>query len=226
MKETNKTLKFAKTREVKSPEKAHATDAGYDFYVPTNLNITDFTKNAVIYKNEFLVSKELFSPSFLVKNKVDNRELWIRFRLNENNNIVYYNLNKFMKEIDQKWNNWIEDKNTYVISIDMQPGDKILIPSGIHVDLPSDIFLDAQNKSGIASKRGLVIGAATIDSGYQGEIHINLINVSNTICIINANDKIVQFLPHVCPNMNTTEEFSITDLYKETVINQTTNTRR
>ena len=49
-----------------------------------------------------------------------------------------------------------------------------------------------QNKSGVATKKGLVLGANTIDSDYQGEIHISLINTSNHIIAIREDEKITQ----------------------------------
>jgi len=53
-------------------------------------------------------------------------------------------------------------------------------------------MLQYHNKSGIASKRGLMVGANTVDIGYQGECHLNLYNVSNHVAEISAGDKICQ----------------------------------
>ena len=207
-------LEFAKIRQVKSPQKSYDA-AGWDFYVPENLNITDFTKNFGIYSNENLVRKQdAQSPAFLIKNKNDNRELWIKFKKDDKGNIVYINCNSGLQIIPE-WNKWIEDKNTVVMSIDLAFGEKILIPSGIHVNLPKNVYLKVENKSGVASKRGLIFGADVIDQDYQGEMHINLINVCNNISIINAGDKIVQMLALFQPIMRETKEYSsIDELYK------------
>lgn len=156
------------------------------------------------------------SPSFLLKNKNDNRELWIKFYKNEKDQICYFNCNSGLTIIPE-WNKWIEDPNTVVKSIDLEFGEKILIPSGIHVKLPKNIYLKVENKSGVASKRGLIFGADVIDQDYQGEMHINLINVCNNIAIINAGDKIVQMLPMFQPIMSKTKEYSsLEELYKNT----------
>ena len=77
-------------------------------------------------------------------------------------------------------------------SFRLKPHQSILIPSGIKVKVPEGYMLQYHNKSGIASKRHLLIGASTVDIGYEGECHINLHNVSNKEQIINAGDKIVQ----------------------------------
>ena len=51
---------------------------------------------------------------------------------------------------------------------------------------------DFRPKSGVASKKHLLVGANTVDIGYSGECHVNLHNVSDREQIINAGDKIVQ----------------------------------
>ena len=149
-------LEVAKGRNVKTPQKSYDA-AGWDFYVPENLNITDFTKNVGIYVNENLVKKQdIRSPKFLLKNKNDQRELWIQFYKDSNGSIKYINCNSGLTIIEE-WNHWIENKDTVVASIDLEFGEKILIPSGIHVNLPKNVYLKVENKSGIASKRGLIL---------------------------------------------------------------------
>ena len=74
----------------------------------------------------------------------------------------------------------------------LKPGQSVLIPSGIKVRVPEGYMLQYTNKSGIASKRGLLVGANVVDIGYEGECHINVYNVSDHDTIISAGDKIVQ----------------------------------
>jgi dUTP pyrophosphatase len=54
--------------------------------------------------------------------------------------------------------------------------------------------LDANNKSGVATKYRLVVGAKVVDADYQGEVHLNLINTSNETVTIRSGQKIVQFI--------------------------------
>ncbi len=208
-------LNFAKVRAVKSPCKSYEA-AGWDFYVPENLNIKDFTKNIGIYVNDNLVKKtDVKSPSFLLKNLDDGRELWIKFyQDNATKEIKYFNCNSGMTIISE-WNAWIENPRTIVKSIDLDTNEKILIPSGIHVNLPKNVFLKVENKSGVASKRGLTFLADVIDQDYEGEMHINLINVGNNTAIINAGDKIVQMIALFQPVMKEAVEFeSLEKLYE------------
>jgi dUTP pyrophosphatase len=55
-------------------------------------------------------------------------------------------------------------------------------------------MLVAFNKSGVATKRNLTVGACVVDEDYQGEIHIHLTNVGTETQEIKAGEKIVQFL--------------------------------
>lgn len=80
------------------------------------------------------------------------------------------------------------------IDVALMSGEDILIPSGIKMNLPEGKVLISFNKSGISTKKKLIIGACVIDSDYQGEIHIHLINYSNTVAKIQAGDKIAQFI--------------------------------
>lgn len=86
-------MKFSKVREVKSPCRAHDTDAGIDFFIPE-----DF------------------------------------------------------------------------VSTKMKVGDSVLIPSGIKVNVPKGYMLTAFNKSGVATKKGLSVGACVVD---ESEIETN-----------------------------------------------------
>lgn len=56
-------------------------------------------------------------------------------------------------------------------------GQQVNIPSGIKVKVPDGYELKIDNKSGIALKRGLLVGACIIDPGYRGEIHLNFFKV-------------------------------------------------
>ena len=74
------------------------------------------------------------------------------------------------------------------------PGKSILIPSGIKANIPEGFAFIAHNKSGVATKKNLHVGASVVDEDYQGEIHIHLTNVGTEEIELNPGDKIVQFL--------------------------------
>lgn len=97
------------------------------------------------------------------------------------------------------------------IRLCMLPGDDVLIPSGIKVEVPHGYALIAHNRSSMAtstramkyaglkgnpnSTRGcVVVGACVVDEDYQGEIYIHLINVGRCAETIIAGMKVVQLV--------------------------------
>lgn len=80
------------------------------------------------------------------------------------------------------------------IDICLKPGDSVVIPSGIKVEVPKGYALIGFNKSGIAVKRHLYVGACVIDEDYQGEVHLHLINTSAEVQSIMPGEKLVQGL--------------------------------
>ena len=82
----------------------------------------------------------------------------------------------------------------------LEPGASVKIPAGIKVEVPVGYALIFFNKSGVAAKKSLIVGACVIDSGYAGEVHINMINAGQEDQVIQAGDKIVQgiLIPVIC----------------------------
>lgn len=133
------TVKFLKTRDVKSPVRGTGEAAGIDFFVPN------------------------FTPDFLV------------------------DLIKKNPGIECS----ILDGNLHMC---IKPQHRVLIPSGIHTYLTPGTALVAANKSGIATKKGLVFAAQVVDSDYSGEVHIGVINTSDTPVVVSCGDKLIQFI--------------------------------
>jgi len=79
-------------------------------------------------------------------------------------------------------------------SIILNPGESAFIPAGIKARVPHGYALVAMNKSGIAAKKSLMVGACVIDEDYTGEIHIDLKNVGIESQAIHPGDKITQVL--------------------------------
>ena len=72
------------------------------------------------------------------------------------------------------------------------PFGSSVIPTGLKIEVPEGYMLEIKNKSGIASKRGLLVGACVVDRGYTGEIFVNLHNVTHRNQTIHAGQKIAQ----------------------------------
>tara|TARA_Y100000034_G_scaffold134707_1_gene203924 strand:+ start:2558 stop:3034 length:477 start_codon:yes stop_codon:yes gene_type:complete len=72
------------------------------------------------------------------------------------------------------------------------PGASCLVPTGIRVGVPAGHMLEVKNKSGIAHKEKLLVGACVIDPGYTGEVYVNLHNIGGTTRAIIPGQKIAQ----------------------------------
>jgi len=71
-------------------------------------------------------------------------------------------------------------------------GQSEIIPTGLKFGVPHGYMLEVKNRSGMAAKRSLLVGACVIDSGYDGEVFVNLHNVGNDIQAIKPGERIAQ----------------------------------
>ena len=97
----------------------------------------------------------------------------------------------------------------------VQPNERFFIPSGIKANVPEGYALIAMNKSGVALKKGLLVGACVVDSDYQGEIHLHLVNTSRKEVTIEPGEKLTQFLL-IPVNHCAVNEVSEEDLFEDT----------
>tara|TARA_R100000664_G_scaffold19150_1_gene28274 strand:- start:575 stop:1042 length:468 start_codon:yes stop_codon:yes gene_type:complete len=74
----------------------------------------------------------------------------------------------------------------------VEPRESVLLPTGIRVEVPYGYMLEVKNKSGVASKRQLVVGACVVDPGYEGELYVNLHNLGLSTQYIKPGTKIAQ----------------------------------
>ena len=79
-------------------------------------------------------------------------------------------------------------------NFDIPPGGSVFIPSGIKADVPEGHALIAFNKSGVALKKNMAVGACVVDEDYQGEIHLHLYNFGNEQTTISPGEKVVQMV--------------------------------
>ena len=88
------------------------------------------------------------------------------------------------------------------------PGESCLVPTGLKVVVPENYMLEVKNKSGIAHKQKLIVGACVVDPGYTGEVFVNLHNIGGSTRIIAPGQKIAQavLLPVVTCGIEETAE--------------------
>ncbi len=141
-------LKFVKTREVESPNRGHATDAGIDFRMPE-------------FDNEF-------------RENIHNNDANIGSYFDGDKLIIPANYN-------------------------------VVIPSGIKVEIPFGYMGMFADKSGVASKTDLIVGAKIIDTFYSGEVHIDLHNIGKSEVRLEAGQKLAQMILIPILNCDLTE---------------------
>ena len=74
----------------------------------------------------------------------------------------------------------------------IDPGSSMILGTGLKFGVPHGYMIQIMNRSGNAAKRKLMVGACVVDSGYDGEVFVNLHNIGKKVQIINAGDKIAQ----------------------------------
>jgi dUTP pyrophosphatase len=78
----------------------------------------------------------------------------------------------------------------------LQPLERVLIPSGLFIELPEGYEAQIRPRSGLAIKQGITClnSPGTIDADYRGEIKIILINLSQQEQVIQNGDRIAQMI--------------------------------
>ena len=76
----------------------------------------------------------------------------------------------------------------------INPGESKILETGLKFGVPHGYMLEVKNRSSVAAKRSLIVGACVIDSGYDGEVFINLHNVGSEIQVIVPAAKIAQLV--------------------------------
>lgn len=78
----------------------------------------------------------------------------------------------------------------------LQPMERKLIPTGLHIALPKGTEAQIRPRSGLALKYGITVlnSPGTIDADYRGEIGIILINLSDQPFTIENGERICQMV--------------------------------
>ena len=81
-------------------------------------------------------------------------------------------------------------------TVTLNPMERKLIPTGLHIELPEGFEAQIRPRSGLAFKHGIGIvnSPGTVDADYRGEIKVLLINFSDVPFEINTGDRIAQMI--------------------------------
>ena len=80
--------------------------------------------------------------------------------------------------------------------ITIQPGQRLLVPTGLYIALPEGYEAQIRPRSGLAIKHGITVlnSPGTIDADYRGEINIILVNLSEKPFTIEDGERIAQMV--------------------------------
>ncbi len=78
----------------------------------------------------------------------------------------------------------------------LKPMERLLIPTGIFIELPDGFEAQVRPRSGLAIKHGVTVlnSPGTIDADYRGEIKVIMVNLSDSEFVIKNGDRIAQLI--------------------------------
>jgi len=98
--------------------------------------------------------------------------------------------------------------------ITIKPLERVLVPTGLYIELPVGYEAQIRPRSGLAYKHGISIVNApgTIDADYRGEIKVLLVNLSDTDFVVKDGERIAQMVvaKHETVEWNPVEELNET----------------
>lgn len=97
--------------------------------------------------------------------------------------------------------------------VTLRPMERLLIPTGIFIELPDDYEAQVRPRSGLAIKYGITClnSPGTVDADYRGELKVVLINLSNEDHTILHGDRIAQMVIHKVEKVKWKEVKKISD---------------
>ena len=78
----------------------------------------------------------------------------------------------------------------------LKPLQRVLVPTGLYIQLPEGYEAQIRPRSGLAIKHGISVvnSPGTIDADYRGEIRVILANLSDEDFTINDGERICQMV--------------------------------
>jgi len=78
----------------------------------------------------------------------------------------------------------------------LKPMQRVLVPTGIFIELPNGVEAQVRSRSGLAINNGISVlnTPGTIDADYRGELMIILINFSDQAFVVKDGERICQLI--------------------------------
>lgn len=97
--------------------------------------------------------------------------------------------------------------------ITLKPMQRMLIPTGLFMEIPEGYEGQVRPRSGLAIKSGITVlnTPGTIDADYRGEVKIILINLSDSDFVISSGDRVAQIVFAKCEQMEVVNVETLSD---------------
>ena len=83
------------------------------------------------------------------------------------------------------------------VDVHLEPGERVLVPTGIALALPDGYVGLVHPRSGLAARFGVTVVNApgTVDAGYRGEVSVLLVNLDRDTAVdLSRGDRVAQLL--------------------------------
>jgi len=81
-----------------------------------------------------------------------------------------------------------------VADVEISAGQRVQVPTGIAMEIPTGCVGLVWDKSGLSHKHGMKTLGGVIDSGYRGEIMVGIINLGTEKYLLEKGHKVAQML--------------------------------
>jgi dUTP pyrophosphatase len=80
--------------------------------------------------------------------------------------------------------------------ISLQPLERVLVKTGLFIELPIGYEAQVRPRSGLALKKGITVlnSPGTVDADYRGEIGVILVNLSSETFVVENGERIAQLV--------------------------------
>lgn len=76
----------------------------------------------------------------------------------------------------------------------LRPGERMLVKTGVALELPPGTYAKIEGRSGLALKHGILILGGVVDSDYRGDIGVIMVNLGMSSFAIKHGDRIAQLI--------------------------------
>ena len=104
--------------------------------------------------------------------------------------------NKYLPEYKTEGSSGMDLYAAIDKEITLKPLERVLVPTGIKIEIPLEYEAQIRALSGLSVKHGITLinAVGTVDADYRGEVCVGLVNLSNEEYTIKPDDRIAQMV--------------------------------